>query len=212
MTKYRRWREQGLCGSCGKKSRENKSSCLSCYKAQKKWQKENYKHTPRKRVSQEQQKENQRLYRLANREKKKQYDLLYRPIKNLKRRERYKNDSIYREEILSIPRDKEKRKIDRLFPQYGIKREEYERILAEQNGVCAICEQPCSTGRNLAVDHNHETGEIRGLLCSKHNMALGLFADDQSLLLKAVEYLKRGALKSASDIGLNRGRILLRNI
>lgn len=74
---------------------------------------------------------------------------------------------------------------------YGITTEEYDRILERQNGVCAICVQVCISGRRLAVDHNHETGEVRGLLCCKCNRGLGNFNDDSELLLAAYFYLTK---------------------
>lgn len=48
---------------------------------------------------------------------------------------------------------------------YGITLQEYDKILEQQNFSCALCKKPCPTGRNLAVDHDHETGQVRGLLC-----------------------------------------------
>ncbi len=76
-----------------------------------------------------------------------------------------------------------------LRAKYGITLEEYEALLAKQNGLCAICEAPESSWGSMAVDHNHETGEVRGLLCFNCNTALGKFNDDIQLLLKAVAYL-----------------------
>lgn len=64
-------------------------------------------------------------------------------------------------------------------------------MLALQNGVCAICANTCNTGRNLAIDHNHETGAIRGLLCTKCNQGIGQFNENKELFFKAVEYLER---------------------
>src|ERR1043166_7904386 len=52
---------------------------------------------------------------------------------------------------------------------YGMTLEQYDAILAEQSGVCAICTQKCSTGRRLAVDHDHIAKIIRGLLCANCN-------------------------------------------
>jgi hypothetical protein len=82
---------------------------------------------------------------------------------------------------------------------YGITSEEYQRLLAEQRGVCAICHQdePNEHGRTgtkfrLAVDHCHDTGRVRGLLCQKCNRAIGLLNDDADLLRKAIGYLERG--------------------
>lgn len=79
---------------------------------------------------------------------------------------------------------------------YGITLEEYQRMLEEQGGVCAICERP-ETRMNrsgtaqevLCVDHDHETGEVRGLLCHDCNTALGKFGDDPQVILRAAAYL-----------------------
>jgi hypothetical protein len=57
---------------------------------------------------------------------------------------------------------------------YGITLDDYDRMAEEQGGVCAICGEPDITGRRLAIDHNHETGEVRGLLCVKCNVKLGV--------------------------------------
>ncbi len=56
---------------------------------------------------------------------------------------------------------------------YGITVENYETMLVNQNGVCKICNKPCKSGKSLAVDHCHETGKVRGLLCAKCNTNLG---------------------------------------
>lgn len=77
----------------------------------------------------------------------------------------------------------------------GITVEQYEQMLKEQKGVCAICRQACTAGRRLAIDHCHKTGKTRGLLCSACNTAVGLLKDDENLLRRAVSYLKRGVLR-----------------
>jgi hypothetical protein len=66
----------------------------------------------------------------------------------------------------------------------------YDEILAEQLGVCAICGLP-PNGRRLAVDHDHETGEIRGLLCAQCNFGLGNFGDDPLRLHAAISYVEK---------------------
>ncbi len=53
--------------------------------------------------------------------------------------------------------------------RYGITPEEYDLLFEAQNGVCYICQKPCVTGKRLAVDHDHDTGAIRGLLCTPCN-------------------------------------------
>jgi len=73
--------------------------------------------------------------------------------------------------------------------RYGITLEQYEAMLESQNGKCAICKGDCLTGRNLAVDHDHETGKVRGLLCSKCNQGLGQL-NNIELLQRAIDYLK----------------------
>jgi Recombination endonuclease VII len=75
--------------------------------------------------------------------------------------------------------------------RYGITLAEYEALLAEQGGGCAICgaTDPGSNRRYLFVDHDHSTDLIRGLLCANCNLALGKFRDDPSLLRKAADYL-----------------------
>jgi hypothetical protein len=77
--------------------------------------------------------------------------------------------------------------------KYGITLAEYDSLLELQGGVCKICKH--AEGRaataNLAVDHDHSTGEVRGLLCSNCNRALGLFEDSPELLQNAAAYLLR---------------------
>lgn len=78
--------------------------------------------------------------------------------------------------------------------KYEIGPEEYDRLFAEQKGLCAICGQPERTAyregtRRLAVDHSHATGAIRSLLCSNCNNGLGRFDDDPALLRAAADYL-----------------------
>lgn len=80
-----------------------------------------------------------------------------------------------------------------LNKRYDITVEEYDRLEVLQEGVCAICEQPCKTGRKLAVDHCHETKRVRALLCASCNRGIGMFGDNLSLLKKAVAYLETHA-------------------
>ena len=76
---------------------------------------------------------------------------------------------------------------------YGISYEEYEAIRSKQGGKCAICGNESNnnsrTYDRLFVDHCHETGKVRGLLCSSCNHALGLMKDDTKLLKLAIDYL-----------------------
>jgi hypothetical protein len=80
-----------------------------------------------------------------------------------------------------------------LKKQFNITIEDYEKMLDLQAGVCYICkgEETSVRNRRLAVDHDHVTGKIRGLLCSNCNRALGLFKDNKELLLAAAQYLEK---------------------
>lgn len=74
---------------------------------------------------------------------------------------------------------------------YGISLEQYEEMERSQGFVCAVCQEPCVSGRRLSVDHNHETGEVRGLLCMKCNRGIGNLGDSAEILRKAVDYLDK---------------------
>jgi len=74
---------------------------------------------------------------------------------------------------------------------FGLSPSEYEQMVIAQSGVCKICGQPPSGRRTaLCVDHDHNTGQIRGLLCSLCNVGLGHFKDSPELLQKAIDYLQ----------------------
>lgn len=77
---------------------------------------------------------------------------------------------------------------------FGITLEKYEKFQKEQQNRCAICNQEETATnqygiKNLAVDHNHSTGRVRGLLCAKCNMALGLLNEDISIMSKMITYI-----------------------
>ena len=74
---------------------------------------------------------------------------------------------------------------------YGITLQQYENMLENQKGNCAICEKDSkSLSRKLHVDHCHTTGKIRGLLCSNCNTGLGNLKENKNLLLKAIKYIE----------------------
>ena len=106
-----------------------------------------------------------------------------------------------------------------LKKKYGITPEDYDRMLEAQGGGCAICGRPPRDDIALHVDHDHETGFIRGLLCFPCNNALGLMKDDPERLIRAAEYvaIKRrldglldggGPRMPPDDAGLERDRQL----
>lgn len=78
--------------------------------------------------------------------------------------------------------------------KYGVTEDWYQEQLAAQGGLCASCGKPESakskTGETklLAVDHDHETGVVRELLCQKCNTALGLLDDDEDVIEALLRY------------------------
>lgn len=76
---------------------------------------------------------------------------------------------------------------------YGITEVDWDRMFAEQGGKCAICggtDDGTKAARRLHVDHCHQTGEVRGLLCGSCNNGIGRFDHDVDLLQKAIDYLR----------------------
>jgi len=92
---------------------------------------------------------------------------------------------------------RERYRAARLRRTYGIDGAEYDALLAAQNGACAICHRPerargkGGVVRDLAVDHRHTTGAVRGLLCGACNAGLAHFGDDAQRLRNALDYLTR---------------------
>ena len=69
--------------------------------------------------------------------------------------------------------------------RYGLTVEQYEAMEDEIDGMCPIC----SVSQRLVVDHCHDTGKVRGLICRKCNSALGMLSDSPTRMLRAAEYI-----------------------
>jgi len=84
----------------------------------------------------------------------------------------------------------EKKKHYALTKNYGMSIEQYDDMLKAQGGGCAICgAETNKNGKSLFVDHCHDTGRVRGILCYKCNTGLGSFLDNPELIQKALSYL-----------------------
>lgn len=81
---------------------------------------------------------------------------------------------------------RECKKWSHLRRAYGLSKEEFGKVFKEQNGKCKIC----LTREIKYVDHDHKTGEVRGLLCPSCNTALGLFLENPEIFRRAMNYLK----------------------
>jgi hypothetical protein len=85
-----------------------------------------------------------------------------------------------------------------LRKHYGLTRAAYDRMYAAQDGLCAMCKEPERRRQRgterpalLSVDHDHQTGKYRDLLCDRCNRLLGICDDNESLLSLGIEYLRR---------------------
>jgi hypothetical protein len=91
----------------------------------------------------------------------------------------------------------EKVRASKLRCSYGLTPADFDRLFASQNGACAICQLPLTKG--AAVDHDHETGHVRGLLHGACNSALGRFRDSPATLRYAAQYLEDAFVQSFSN-------------
>lgn len=89
--------------------------------------------------------------------------------------------------------------------KYNINIQTYKELLLSQDNKCKICgvsSNPDSRANYLVVDHNHTTGDIRGLLCTKCNALLGLALDREDILERAKQYLKNSRLNNPTAINI----------
>jgi len=78
---------------------------------------------------------------------------------------------------------------NRRLRRRGATQDMYNAMYEAQKGCCALCNEPEEKFSWLCIDHDHETGKIRGLLCPNCNRGLGLLKDNANLLQKAAEYI-----------------------
>ncbi len=147
----------------------------------------------------------ERKYRDKNREKIIERERMYKDRRNALRRERRKLAKAkwraahpeYQQEYRSRPgvkvRKKQTDSNGHLKRTFGIGLDEFEQMFEAQGRVCAICGSPDSKHKNakFCVDHDHETGLIRGLLCKTCNWMLGHSGDNPDVLRKGADYLER---------------------
>lgn len=95
-----------------------------------------------------------------------------------------------------------------LMRTYGLLQSDYDRMVKEQNGVCAICEQPetsydkrAKRTKVLSVDHCHTTGKVRELLCFECNVSLGRLGESVERLEAMIRYIKKHAHPALKVVG-----------
>ena len=108
------------------------------------------------------------------------------------RRYRRKNPDLDKQRYQKDPAAEQER---RLIRKYGITLADYDRMFAEQGGRCAICDREHDGGKRFDVDHDHETGDVRGLLCTNCNRMIGHAHDDPRRLRDAARYLETSCRK-----------------
>lgn len=98
-----------------------------------------------------------------------------------------------------LPQQERAMRLDSYYRRtYGIGFQEYGDLYLRQMGKCAICQEPPL--KPLVLDHDHETGEVRGLLCANCNSGLGMFKDNVGALAGAIQYLARSAASREDQV------------
>lgn len=121
-----------------------------------------------------------------NKEQKREYS-------KLKMREYRARKKAAGEPTYNDTRTWEIRRDERLRLKYGINLDEYNEMLENQNYCCGICKKHKDNfTKNLYVDHCHDTGKVRGLLCQKCNSGLGLLGDNTDSIKNVLTYLDSG--------------------
>lgn len=150
------------CTRCNGTERNSQNKCLVCARVYQKRKREKWSE--------------------SDKERNREYTRKYR-IKN--------KDALNEKDRTTYPARVDKRRASNVRRKYGITWEEYERMLTEQAGACAICSRTDPGRRKgvMLVDHCHATKKVRGLLCHRCNAALGMFGDDPEVIKKAMEYV-----------------------
>jgi hypothetical protein len=131
-----------------------------------------------------------------------------RRVKDSKNHKKYRQR--HPERVLAARRNTQREVNLRL--KFGLTLEDYDALVEEQEGKCAICgtipvgDDLYRKGKKLAVDHNHDTGKVRGLLCDLCNRALGQFHDDPNLLRRAIDYIEDPTLSQMERRGYQTGK------
>lgn len=93
-----------------------------------------------------------------------------------------------------IPKAKAKQRLAEVLRSYGLTEDDLVSRLDSQKGCCEICGDSLvypDSKRFYTVDHNHTTGEVRGLLCNECNLAIGNLKEDKNIFLSAIKYLEK---------------------
>lgn len=143
----------------------------------------------------ERQRETLRRWRAANPERNRDYARAYDRKWREDNIDRAEYTRTYNQNYQSNPENQEKQWERKLLRNYSMTPTEFNALWDSQDGRCAVCKVPLEprgrTKKSAAVDHNHATGKVRGILCRGCNTGIGNLRDDPEILTAAVEYLVR---------------------
>lgn len=149
-------------------------------------------------ADQERRRAYQASYRVTHQERLREKKRVRTPeqqeLRRVAKRVRYaaKREQICAQERLYWSNKTDIHRERRLQRRYGITIEQLNAIVEAQKGKCALCEEALKLGtKSVHVDHCHETGKVRGVLCARCNLGIGRFGDTIHGLEKAIAYLKR---------------------
>ena len=130
-----------------------------------------------------------------------EYDASHREERRNAQKKRYQENPERRREIWEKWRKghPEAWRAGHLRRKYGLRDGEYEAIFEAQRGACAICGNT-QKGKHLAVDHDHTTGAVRGLLCEHCNHLLGYMRDDPATIQSAIDYLAKFNMQKVGEM------------
>jgi hypothetical protein len=97
------------------------------------------------------------------------------------------NDQLTATDATAIKKAKQRLRLKK----FGITQVEYEQFLESQGYVCAVCKLPPQEGKVFAIDHDHKTGKVRGLLHRNCNVGIGMLSENITYLENAIAYLKK---------------------
>lgn len=136
-----------------------------------------------------------RLHPEKNRERCKRYYNAHREIAKTSAKKYRDSHKEERRIARQQPAAREMERAGHVRRKYKLSPEECRRLIAKQTGRCAICAHLFNEANYWCVDHDHQTNRIRALLCHKCNSALGLFLENEDVLLNAVAYLRRHKIR-----------------
>lgn len=139
-----------------------KGMCRNCY--EKRLRETNPSYNKR-------QQENSKNWHLKNKDRKREYDRVY---------------------VMFKPNKAESKFFNYIKNKHGMTKEQYVALVERCDNKCMICNRPPYDGKRLHLDHNHTTGKVRGLLCTRCNWYLATIEKDETILNKIKNYLKNG--------------------